>query len=70
MQTIQNPLTFSDLKHYGSWDRAGRWYPSEDIAEYFNHIRSPSRAWPYSYAKAACTVKFMKWYNSRIVEVA
>jgi|WetSurMetagenome_2_1015567.scaffolds.fasta_scaffold116164_3 hypothetical protein len=35
----------------GSFDRAGRWYPSEaeDANGDGSRTRSPSRAWPYSY---------------------
>jgi hypothetical protein len=35
----------------GSFDSAGRWYPSdaEDCGGDGTCVRSPSRAWPYSY---------------------
>lgn len=45
----------------GSFDNVSRWYPSEDVAEYFQNLRAPSRAWPYSYYKACFTKKFKKW---------
>lgn len=32
------------------------------VAEYFAHIRAPSRAWPLSYWRAAKTIKFARWY--------
>ena len=54
-------LTWADLRKLGKTDNANRWYPCEEISEYFVTIRSPSRAWPYSYAKAALTKKFYKW---------
>jgi hypothetical protein len=34
----------------GSFDGAGRWYPSDrEDAGVSSTLRSPSRAWPYSY---------------------
>lgn len=54
-------LTWSDLRKLGRQDNAGRWYPCDEIREYFVGYRSPSRAWPNSYAKAALTLKFYKW---------
>jgi hypothetical protein len=54
-------LNWQDIRAIGKTDGAGRWYPCEDIVEYFATIRSPSRAWPHSYAKAAQTVKFARW---------
>ena len=54
-------LTQSQVRALGSFDSASRWYPAPEIAEYFRSIRSPSRAWPYSYYKAAFTKKFAKW---------
>jgi hypothetical protein len=45
-----------------SRDSAGRWYPTHEITEkYCTGYRSPSRAWPHSYAKAVLTTKFAKW---------
>ena len=43
----------------GTFDSAGRWYPSrkEDADDFTRGIRSPSRAWPYSYMVAARTKK-------------
>lgn len=43
----------------GKFDNAGRWYPSEaeDADGFTNHLRSPSRAWPYSYMTGARTRK-------------
>ena len=45
-------------------DNGGRWYPGEDtpkwIKEYLDDYRVPSRAHPYSYAKALLTCKFAK----------
>ena len=34
----------------GKCDRGGRWYPSEkEMQVCCNHVRTPSRAWPWSY---------------------
>jgi len=54
-------LNWHTIRNIGKQDSAGRWYPADDVAEYFSAIRSPSRAWPHSYAKAAQTVKFATW---------
>ncbi len=54
-------LDWKSIRAIGKTDGAGRWYPCEDIVEYFATIRSPSRAWPHSYARAAQTVKFARW---------
>lgn len=59
---------WSDLKSLGKSDNANRWYPTDQIAkEYCNHYRSPSRKWPFSYAKACLTKKFHKYYKSKIL---
>lgn len=54
-------LNWQDLRALGTTDKANRWMPREEIAEYFGSIRSPSRAWPHSYARAAMTQKFARW---------
>jgi hypothetical protein len=43
----------------GKFDNAGRWYPSdrEDAGDVIGCVRSPSRAWPYSYMQRARTRK-------------
>jgi len=55
-------------------DNAGRWYPGDDtpqpIAEYCYQYRSPSRAWPLSYAKPLLTTKFAKWLTRELPELA
>ena len=56
-------LTWTTIRAIGKTDNANRWYPAADVAEYFSAIRSPSRAWPNSYAKAAQTAKFAKWLS-------
>jgi len=63
-------LNWKDINGIGRTDSAGRWYPNEDVAEYFNAIRSPSRAWPHSYAKAAQTLKFSNWLFANRLELA
>lgn len=54
-------LDWTTIRSIGNTDNANRWHPTPDVAEYFSAIRSPSRAWPHSYAKAAQTLKFAKW---------
>lgn len=63
-------LNWSDLRALGRTDNAGRWYPCDDIAEYFSAIRNPSRAWPHSYARAAMTKKFATWLANHKPEIA
>jgi hypothetical protein len=67
---MKRHLEWSDIRQLGRSDNAGRWYPRQDIAEYFGSIRSPSRAWPWSYAKAAQTLKFARWLRERHPDVA
>lgn len=54
-------LAWPDIRKIGTIDNGNRWFPIADIKEYFDPLRTPSRAWPHSYAKAAQTVKFAKW---------
>lgn len=54
-------LEWTDLWTLGTSDNAKRWYPRTEIERYFRSYRSPSRAWPWSYAKAALTAKFLLW---------
>jgi len=58
---IMKTLDWKSIRAIGKTDGAGRWHPCDDVAEYFAAIRSPSRAWPHSYARAAQTVKFARW---------
>jgi hypothetical protein len=44
------PLTWTTIRAIGTSDNANRWHPAPDVAEYFRPLRSPSRAWPHSYA--------------------
>lgn len=62
-------LTPTHLKELGEFDKASRWYPNKEIAKYFMDIRSPSRAWPFSYYKAALTKKFVKWLKNNRPEL-
>lgn len=58
-------LDWTDLRSLGRSDNGNRWYPNvESIKTYFDGYRSPSRAWPNSYAKAAQTVKFARWLRA------
>lgn len=46
-------------------DNGGRWYPSDRtpdyVVEFLKGYRSPSRAFPFSYAKPLLTQKFAKY---------
>jgi hypothetical protein len=46
----------------GKFDKQGRWYPSEAewVDECCRGIRSPSRAWPYSYMVHCRTKKHVE----------
>jgi hypothetical protein len=63
-------LNWTTIRAIGASDNANRWHPSADVAEYFRPLRSPSRAWPHSYAKAAQTAKFAKWLIENRPELA
>ena len=63
-------LSWNDIYKIGKTDNANRWYPSQDISEYFANIRSPSRAFPHSYARSAQTMKFAKWLIRNRPEIA
>ena len=54
----------------GSFDKQGRWYPSkaENVDGYTDSLRSPSRAWPYSYMVGARTLKHIKALAERAPE--
>lgn len=54
-------LGYLDIKRIGKFDNAKRWYPDDEIAEYFTNYRTPSRAFPFSYMRAAQTQKFARW---------
>ena len=54
-------LGWHEVYKLGKTDNANRWYPNEEVKEYFNGYRLPSRAYPWSYAKAAMTQKFARW---------
>ena len=58
-------LNWKDLFNLASKDNGGRWHANEGTpaARYIeeNGYRSPSRAWPFSHAKALMTRKFAKW---------
>ena len=63
-------LNWQHLRALGKTDNGNRWYPSEDIAEFFSGLRPPSRAWPHSYAKSAQTLKFAKWLRDNRPDLA
>lgn len=57
-----------------SKDNGGRWHPSDNtqeyVKEYLKGHRSPSRAWPNSYAKPLLTQKFAKLVVEKEPELA
>ena len=63
-------LDWQSIRLIGKSDKANRWYPIEDVAEYFYSLRAPSHAWPHSYAKAAQTAKFAKWLTENRPAIA
>ena len=63
-------LDWSQIYKIGRSDNGNRWHPNPEIAEYFLAIRSPSRTWPHSYAKAAQTAKFAKWLIEKHPKIA
>ena len=57
-------LTWAHLRKFGSFDNANRYYPDHPALKAYiaeGGYRSPSRAWPWSYAKPLLTQKCMKW---------
>jgi len=67
---MKKKLDWQDIYKLGKTDNAKRWIPAPKIAPYFISIRAPSRAWPWSYAKAALTLKFAKWLCDTHPELA
>ena len=63
MKTLEWPDLWNHLGM--ERDKGGRWYPGDStpdsIKDYLSKYRSPSRAWPQSYAKPLLTMKFAKW---------
>jgi hypothetical protein len=57
-------LNSLQIRKIGKNDKAGRWYPIDEVSEYFSHLRAPSRAFPSSYWKSAGTAKFYKWLEA------
>ena len=51
IQTVYEARRDRNVNPEGSFDDAGRWYPSdrEDADGSGSSTRTPSRAWPYSY---------------------
>jgi hypothetical protein len=67
---VKTALNWQDLRSLGTTGAGGGWHPNEDIAEYFKNLRTPSRAWPHSYARAAQTYKFKDWLLQNKPEIA
>lgn len=58
------PLENNHVYKLGNFDKGGRWYPKDEIEEYFHSIRKPTRTWPLSWFRAAKTQKFVKWLKA------
>ena len=67
---MKTKLDWADVYRLGKTDGAKRWYPAPAIESYFRSIREPSRAWPWSYAKAALTLKFAAWLRTNHPDIA
>jgi hypothetical protein len=67
---MKTTLNWQDLRSLGTTGAGGGWHPDEDIAGYFKNLRTPSRAWPHSYARAAQTYKFRDWLLQNKPEIA
>jgi len=68
--TGKTTLDSTDAKTIGIFDNGGRWYPRDRYSDYFAHLRSPSRRWPYSLLRSAYTKKFALWLIQNYPEVA
>ena len=57
IQTVYTARKERIIHPEGKFDNASRWYPSEseDADGFTRNLRSPSRAWPYSYMTGART---------------
>ncbi|QNN21767.1 hypothetical protein HED60_05605 [Planctomycetales bacterium ZRK34] len=55
----------------GTFDRGGRWYPTDaEDCGVTKYIRSPSRAYPYSYLVACRTLKHCRQLPMEIIEMS
>lgn len=70
VKTSKKTLDWSDLRHFGRQDNAGRWWPKAQFSTYFSHLRRPSRQWPNSYSKSALTQKFARWVVDEFPDLA
>ncbi|RZO83001.1 MAG: hypothetical protein EVA65_15780 [Oceanococcus sp.] len=73
-RTDRKALSWPDLWQHGlaKRDNGGRWYPAHPTTEAYidqGGYRSPSRAYPNSYASPLLTLKFAKWLceNDRVL---
>lgn len=63
-KTQKVQLVWKDIYRVMTSDNGHRWYPNDPVvSEYLqtHAIRSPSRTYPNSFAKAVMTKKFAKW---------
>lgn len=62
---MKTRLDWEDIHRLGRCDKGNRWFPRheywKDLEGYLWAYRSPSRNWPWSYAKALMTYKAAEW---------
>ena len=63
-------LGWDDLMVIGKYGKHKAWHPDDRVQEYFSDIRTPSRTWPHSYARAAQTYKFAYWLLDNRPDIA
>lgn len=60
IQTVYIALKERKIHPEGSFDRQGRWYPTAAENVNLDHIREPSRRYPFSYMTACRTLRHVK----------
>lgn len=55
------PLDNTQVCALGDFDKDGRWYPRNEIEQYFHAVLPPSKTWPLSWFQAAKTKQFITW---------
>lgn len=61
MITKLKPLSNTQVCALGDFDKDGRWYPRDNIEQYFHNMLPPSKTWPLSWFQAAMTTRFANW---------
>ncbi|MEM4066714.1 MAG: hypothetical protein QXV17_07630 [Candidatus Micrarchaeaceae archaeon] len=68
---IERILNGEDVIRFGYFDKAGRWWPDDDLnfmQSYCKSYREPSRKWQYSYLRAVSTKKFLTYVKNLSLE--